>query len=257
MSTVIAALALFGMGSVTQTATSPERFEQKIPGHLPSFWLRKIPAGEITIGAKKVAVTSLWVAETEVTWDIYDIFAFRLDLTPKEQATGVDATARPSKPYGAPDRGFGHQSYAALGMTANSAQKFCDWLNKKTGRKFRLATEAEWEYAARAGSTATPKLDEVAWYFDNGEDQTHPVGTLKPNAWGLFDTLGNAAEWAIDLKGVPVTCGGSYATKADKTTFGTRQYYEPSWQDADAHVPKSKWWLSDGPFVGMRIVCDP
>ncbi len=227
----------------------PERLEQKIPGSLVSFWTVKTPAGE--------GVKSLWVAETEVTWDQYDIFAFRLDLTGEEQAQGVDIKVRPSKPYGAPDRGFGHQGYPALGMTDNAAQKFCDWLNKKTGMKYRLPTEKEWEYVARAGATENPSnFADVAWYWDNADDSTHPVKKLKPNAWGLYDTLGNAWEWAIDATGKAVVCGGAYNTKPAKMGFGARAYYDPKWQEADAHVPKSKWWLSDGPFIGMRIVRD-
>lgn len=253
MTTVLAALAC--LATTAPTPQSPERFEQKIEGWLPSFYLRRIPAGEITMGGKKVAVKALWVGETEITWDVYDIYAFRMDQTEEQKAHGVDAEARPSKPYGAPDRGFGHAGRAALGMTINAAEMFCKWLNKKTGKTYRIPTEAEWEYAARAGQQDNKvNLDEVAWYWDNADDKAHPVGKLKPNAWGLFDMLGNTWEWAIDLKGTPVVCGGSYNDKAEKVSFTAREYYNPKWQEADAHVPKSKWWLSDGPFIGMRVV---
>lgn len=227
---------------------APEKVKVTVPGSLVEFNLIKIPAAK---GGK-----SFWMGETEVTWDLYDVYAFRLDLTAQEQASGVDAKARPSKPYGAPDRGFGHKGFPALSMTANAGQKFCEWLSKKTGRKFRLPTEAEWEHAARAGETAAPKLDDVAWHWDNAEDTTHAVGKLKANAWGLFDMLGNVREWAIDAKGIPVTCGGSFVDKPATLSFGTRHYYDPAWQEADAHVPKSVWWLSNGEFVGMRLACD-
>lgn len=232
--------------------------EQKIPGSLVSFHLVKIPPGEIAIGEKKVAVQAIWVGETEVTWDLYDIYAFRLDLSAEDQAKGVDAEARPSKPYGAPDRGFGHQGYAAIGMTFNAADHFCKWLAKKTGKKYRLPTEAEWEYAARAGDTGEPKdLKEVAWYWTNADGTTHPVGKLKPNAWGLYDMLGNTAEWASALDGTPVVCGGSFKDKSAKIGYTVRSPFDPRWQEADAHVPKSKWWLSDGPHIGLRVVMDP
>ena len=108
--------------AITMTAASvqaPETIEVKIPGTLANFKLVKVPPGQIKIGDKTVDVKSLWVGQTEVTWDVYDVYAFRLDLTQDENAKGVDAASRPSKPYGAPDRGFGHKGYAALGMTAN------------------------------------------------------------------------------------------------------------------------------------------
>jgi formylglycine-generating enzyme required for sulfatase activity len=84
------------------------------------------------------------------------------------------------------------------------AQRFLNALNdKKDGYRYRLPTEAEWEYAARAGATAGPtgNLDAVAWYQPNAGAQTHPVGQRKPNAWGLYDMLGNVWEWCADWYG--------------------------------------------------------
>ncbi len=252
MTSLLAAIAFAPLGF-----QAPETTEVKIPNTLVSFKMVKVPAGQIKVGDKTVDVKAHWVGQTEVTWDLYDIYAFRLDLTQDENAKGVDAESRPSKPYGAPDRGFGHQGYAALGMTANSAEQFCKWLNKKTGMKFRLPTEAEWEYSARAGATSDPdNLDDIAWWWENSDDGAQPVGKKKPNAWGLYDTLGNTWEWAIGLDGVPLVCGGAYNTKKKDTTYSARRAFNPKWQEADAHVPKSKWWLSDGPFIGMRVISD-
>jgi formylglycine-generating enzyme required for sulfatase activity len=228
----------------------------------------KIPKGTITMpdpaspdGKRQVKIDSFWMSTTEIPWDVYDIWAFRLDLTEEQRAQGVEAVSRPSKPYGAPDHGFGHQGYAAIHLTHFSATMFCVWLTVKTGKRYRLPTEAEWEYACRAGMVNdTPMtadaLKAVAWFKDNSENKTHPVGKKKPNAWGLYDMLGNAAEWCIGMDGKPVACGGSYQDPADKVMPSARKSQTPDWNATDPQFPKSKWWLSDAPFVTFRVVCD-
>lgn len=253
--TVIAALLI---ASLVQEPVTLERIEVKIPGHLPTIKMIKIPEGKITVNGRERTVKPVWIAETELTWDVFEIYAFRLDQSQEEQAKGVDAESRPSRPYGAPDRGFGNKGFAALGMTGHSAKMFCEWLSKKTGKKFRLPTEVEWEFAARAGATQLPSpLGDYAWFWDNADDQARAVGSKKPNPWGFHDMLGNVWEWTVATDARLVVAGGGFSSKAPDVNFTTRRPYDPKWQEADAHNPKSRWWLSDGPFIGMRVACDP
>jgi formylglycine-generating enzyme required for sulfatase activity len=221
-----------------------------IPGSLIKFEVVRLP--ESATAKKK-----LWIAKTETTWEAFDIFAFRLDLTQEEQAKGVDAQSRPSRPYGAPDRGFGHNGYPAIGMTFLSAQSYCDWLSKKTGLKFRLPTESEWESAASSGGTQKfQPLEDYAWFFENAKFKTHPVGKKKPNDWGIHDMLGNVCEWTVTDGGTGAVRGGSFLEKKESLSVMTRGLQVKGWNMTDPQNPKSKWWLSDAPFVGFRVVLE-
>lgn len=217
-----------------------------------------------------------WMSKTEITWEAFDVFVYRLD---EEQAAdaaaakaGVDAVTRPSKPYLPPDRGFGHEGYAAITMSHKNAAEFCKWLSAKTGKHYRLPTEQEWEYACLSkdplafydfawdskeyGVSHIEELGDYAWYAANADGAPHPVGTKKPNLWGLCDMHGNVAEWVDGADGKPVLKGGSYLDSAEKLKIGARSPDDPAWNANDPQIPKSKWWLANGPFVGFRVVCD-
>ncbi|MGI8922910.1 MAG: formylglycine-generating enzyme family protein [Fimbriimonadales bacterium] len=240
--TIVATIAAL---SIIAHYPATDRFEQKIDGTVVKFNMIGVPDKPFFVG------------ETEVTWDLFDIWAFRLDQTQEQIDKGVDAESRPSRPYGAPDWGFGHAGYAAIGMTPRAAQTFCKWISAKTGRKYRLPAETEWELAARGGTKVLPEpLEEHAWFWENAVDKTHPVGKKKPNGFGLFDTLGNVAEWCIQEDGIFVVSGGSYNDKRAAIDFLSRIKQEPKWNQRDPQMPKSKWWLCDAPFVGFRLVCD-
>ncbi|HSI72770.1 MAG TPA: SUMF1/EgtB/PvdO family nonheme iron enzyme [Fimbriimonas sp.] len=247
------------IGSILALALlqQPDTFSQKVPAALSEFKMVRLPDGKVTVNGKDFEIKNLYIGETEMTWDVYDVYTFAKELSEEDQQKRPDAKSRPSRPYGAYDRGFGHQGYPAIGVHLNAANQFCVWLTKVTGRKYRLPTEPEWEYAARAATSAEPaSLEPIAWFWDNADDATQPVGKKEPNKWGLYDVLGNAAEWCASLDENMVARGGSYRDKKDKVSFSYRLLYSPEWQAADAHFPKSVWWLSNGPFVGFRVVCE-
>jgi formylglycine-generating enzyme required for sulfatase activity len=96
----------------------------------------------------------------------------------------------------------------------NDCQRFLAKLHEKTGRNFSLPTEAQWEYACRAGGTTRwtvgdqpASLEDYAWFNKNSGDRTHPVGEKKANAWGLHDLYGNVGEWCADWYGNPYPQG--------------------------------------------------
>jgi formylglycine-generating enzyme required for sulfatase activity len=258
LSCALIAIALHSKILISSQTLSP--FIETIPGTSIKFEMIPLPAGTITLNKTAATIKPVWIGKTEVTWDEYDIYAFTLDVSENKKIGELDAIARPTKPYGAPDRGFGHRGYPALSMTLHAAQEYCRWLSAKTGKKYRLPTEAEWEYACRAGGTeklSREKLDQFAWFWDNAENKTHPVAAKSPNLWGVYDMLGNAAEWVVSSDSLPVVAGGSFKDKAEKIHCGLRTKQTPNWNMTDPQLPKSKWWLSDATFVGFRVVCEP
>lgn len=245
----------------------PKLMVQQLPNTTVKFEMVWVPEGEFEFAdptkggqKRKVLVKGFWIGRTEVTWDEYDVFLYRLDLT-EDKEDPADAYSRPSRPYGAPDRGWGHHGYPAIGITYHAAEQYCRWLSYKTKRKFRLPTEVEWEYACRAGGVweAAPfkdkgLLDRLAWFAENANNTTQPVAKKQPNPWGIYDMLGNVAEWCQGVDGKPVVRGGSFKDPADKVHPGARELPSPDWQASDPQFPKSQWWLTDAPFVGFRVL---
>jgi formylglycine-generating enzyme required for sulfatase activity len=190
------------------------------------------------------------------------VFWQRLDLSRDEIAAGGSRNQRVDPPFSPPDGGFGHEGYPIGCVTLGAAKKYCVWLSKVTGRKFRLPTEAEWEYACRAGGPPVKmdakQLGEMAWFAENSGDEPHPVGTRRANGWGLYDMLGNVAEYVIrdpaDEKGV--VAGGSYKDDAKDVHCRAREAYSPEWQKDDEQDPKSGDWLRPAHHVGFRVVME-
>lgn len=244
-------------------------FVEKLQGTTVEFRMVPIPAGTLKqpdaadpSKTVEVAIPRLFICTTEVTWDMYDIFLFRLDEADPSAPLGADAVSRPSKPYLPADRGFGHSGHPAISVSFHGAKEFCRWLSAKTGRTYRLPTSDEWEYAARGGGSATEnpgptEVDEAAWHAGNSEQKTRAVGIKDPNAWGLHDTLGNVAEWTVGPNGKGLVAGGSFVDAPEAVNPDGLVPYSRAWNESDPQIPKSKWWMADCPFVGFRIVCEP
>ena len=230
---------------------------------------------------KKFTISPFWMGSFEVTHDEFDIFFKDANTS---QNSNIDAITRPSPQYVDLSWDMGRDGgFPVNSMQQRTAIMYCKWLYNKTGIFYRLPTEAEWEYACRAGSPSKyffgdneNELEKHAWYNKNSNAAYHKAGQLKPNAFGLYDMLGNVAEWVIDqydenyfikMKEVnadpelkPTTRhpgllkGGSYSDNATELRCANRTKWLPEWNRRDPQIPKSKWWLTDAPFAGFRLV---
>ena len=244
---------------------------------------------------REIEVDPFWMGKYEMTWDVYDVWAADLDLFIRRQTktesnkrdllADVYQVSQPTKPYMDMSFGMGKRGYPAVCMTQHAARVFCKWLTAKTGRYYRLPTEAEWEYACRAGTKTAysfgddaTELEDYAWFADNSEEEKYSkVGKKKPNAFGLFDMHGNVAEWVLDqhdpdgypgLAGpakrnplaIPETLyprvvrGGGFNQDPMALRSGSREGSTEDWIAQDPQEPVSIWYLTDALHVGFRVV---
>ncbi len=271
-----------------------------------TFDMLPIKGGKFTIGSpsdeegrnedegpqREVTVEPFWIGKHEVTWDEYEIFMFALDhqrrkvnkIDPSQNDKLADAIAHPTKPYTDMTFGMGKKGYPAISMTHYAARMYCKWLSTKTGRYYRLPTEAEWEYACRAGTTTAysfgddpAELAQYALFYNDGETEKYnKVGKLKPNPWGLYDMHGNVNEWVLDqyvadryskLKAgevvlpIPTTKlyphvarGGAWDDDPPALRSAVRRASEIEWKQQDPQIPQSVWYHTDAQFSGFRLV---
>ncbi|MAJ37805.1 MAG: sulfatase-modifying factor protein [Flavobacteriaceae bacterium] len=278
-----------------------ESYRLELPGTTQALEMVFLEGGDFKIGSPSsekghqqdespqaiIEVASFWMASTETTWNLYQHFVDRdVDggaIQKKDQDLvdlDIDAISGATTPYVDMSFGMGTDDYPAIGMTQKAAVQFCKWLSALTGNFYRLPTEAEWEYACRAGSQTAyshgnyaTDLELYAWFEENSNGKYHKVGKKNPNAWGLYDMHGNIAEWTLDqyeieaynklakvkwnkpLKTYPKAVrGGSWIDSAEKLRSAARRGSHPQWKMRDPQIPKSEWWHTDAPFVGFRIV---
>jgi formylglycine-generating enzyme required for sulfatase activity len=289
-------LLIMTFGGIAQeTPTDFKTYTQTIPGTAVTYDMVAIPAGEFKMGSaesekgrqqdegpqRQVKVSAFWMGAREVTHDEFLLF-FNDETVARNSA--VDAVTRPTTQYIDLSWGMGKQGgFPTNSMSHYTAMMYCRWLYKKTGSFYRLPTEAEWEYACRAGSTDTypfgndiSALGDYAWHAGNSNKKYQKVGQKKPNAWGLYDMLGNVSEWTLDqyvpeyftkigetaadpvvdpaTKYPKSVRGGGYTEAPEMVRPAARFKSDPSWNKRDPQVPKSKWWLTDAASVGFRVV---
>ena len=277
-----------------------------IPASGVEFHMVAIPGGDFLMGSPPseperhsnegpqlpVEIASFWIGQYEVTWNEYEPFmttkaerhkdGTRKDYDPTRHGV-VDAVSCPTPPYMEMSFGMGQDGYPAISMTQHAANKYCEWLSAQTGHFYRLPTEAEWEYACRAGTTTAYSfgddpalLGDHAWFYDNSNEKYQKVGRKKPNPWGLYDMHGNVMEWTADqfekdyfarIKSSPANpClhptrryprsvrGGSWDDDPEQLRSAFRRGSEKQWKQQDPQLPKSIWYHTDAQWLGFRIV---
>ncbi|MFT4586835.1 MAG: formylglycine-generating enzyme required for sulfatase activity/mono [Candidatus Binatia bacterium] len=282
-------------------------YTHRVPDSLVDFHMVPIPGGQFVMGSPesetkraddegpqhKVKIDPFWMGKHEVTWNEFELFMYQDDKKTMGSVTDpkivaelkqVVASSEPTKPYVEMSFGMGKDGYPAISMTQHSARKFCQWLSARTGQFYRLPTEAEWEYACRAGTTTAyhfgddpAMLGDYAWYEANSDWKYQKVGKKKPNPWGLYDMHGNVAEWVVDQYSkdyykqfkdgvannplnIPVDLyprparGGSWDHNPEFLRSSARLPSHPDWKIQDPQLPKSIWFHTDAQFLGMRLV---
>lgn len=215
----------------------------------------KIPCGSFIIGKNKraniekehiVRVDDFIIMSTEVTFDQYDVYC---------EETGK------KKPD---DNEWGRGNNPVINISWNDANNYALWLSQKLGKKWRLPTEAEWEYAALGGQSSeysgSYNIDEVAWYVGNSDGKTHPVGKKRPNGYGLYDMTGNVWEWCSDWYSDSYNkCPSSNpqgpstgTSRVDRGGGCLSSSKECSVYNRDSSFPA---FYSN--YIGFRLVCTP
>jgi len=288
----------------------PLSYVETIVGERITVAMQPIPAGQFLMGSpndepgrredegpqRQVRVDGFWMGKYEVTWRQFRPFLNEGLVEQKKTLSSdsgkVDAVSGPSPiSWHIKVLNIGMKDdQPVAGITQYAAKRYCQWLSRRTGHYYRLPTEAEWEYACRAGQRTAyyfgdnaNQLEQYAWFATNAYDVRtegyRPVGQKQPNAWGLYDMHGNVAEWVLDgyaadsyAKGSRrdsetvlanpfvrpaslyprVARGGSWMDEPDRLRSAARAASNREWKEP---IPApSLWYLRSGEFVGFRLV---
>ena len=221
----------------------------------------KLPRGSFLMGTDDINAKDREKPQHKVTID-YDIAMSKYLVTVEDYMLFAQATGAL-----VPEERHEHLGFdvPVRRVRWTDAHAYASWKSEREGKKYRLPTEAEWEYACRAGSQGKfcfgdddSLLGAYAWYVENAEKVTHDVGTKKSNAWGLYDMHGNVWEWCLDRYAEDYTdtpCDGSaYAVASEKGRVLRGGSYNGN---ADKCSCTSRINLGSGGknyFIGFRLV---
>jgi formylglycine-generating enzyme required for sulfatase activity len=280
-------------------------YQATIPGTDVTFGMVPVPGGELTLEPDgspdsqplQVNIPPFWIGRCEVSWAEYNEFdALREKFRERSRVERKPADSNAHGAVTAPTEVYESRfpnvpleeipKHPAVSMRQYGAKQYTKWLSLVTENFYRLPSHVEWEYACRAGRQYSfgdkpERLAGYGWYFDNSAEGTRPIGTKRPNIWGLHDMHGNAAEWVLDLavpnrttvlralvsSGKPpiiwptgefsrVVCGGSWSSDANECSSRSQQISTAKWIEYDPSIRASPCWLACDRQreIGFRIL---
>ena len=282
-------------------------FTEYVPGSNVSFEMLAIPGGSFQMGSPEdepfrnedegpiveVSINSFFMAKIEVTWDEYLAFFKQTGSLIKTTDTynidqgEVDGISGPTPPYGAPDQGWGKGKMPAITMTFHAAEVYCQWLSEITGKTYRLPTEAEWEYAARGGTSTpyffegdprryvnkgirnklfgvdTTGINSFITYIENSRARSAGPDQVTENPFGLVNMLGNVAELCADWyaedayaqypEGIQVNPAGPSSGEERVVRGGSYREDAANVRSASRGFTETEAWMNTDPQIPKSV----
>lgn len=288
--------------------TSFASFTERIPGSSVEFNMVAVPGSEFTIGSpegepfrdadegpvRRIGIDSFFMGEIEVSWDEYLEFYRQTsgqgrssDTDAIVKKSGIDAISGATPPYGQPDQNWGMGKRPVISVSWHAAETYCRWLSQVTGKNYRLPTEAEWEYACRAGTDTpyffegdpvkfqregflsrlrgndTTVISSYAVYLENSNSKTAEPGSTRPNMFGLYNMAGNVAEFCLDWyspdaysnygEGVTMNPAGPVSGTEHVIRGGSYRSEAGELRSANRDYTRTQEWLRTDPQIPKSI----